>query len=480
MLLATISGKLPSDILVTTVFKTSLKIRGLVLIPLLTLSLGVAEYGAFVQVLAVTTLLVNLFLLGLDSGFVRYIYTVDDSRGLFSSLVLLTLGSSSVAAIGVFLGADLLALYTLRAEEFALLFALGALYVPIEALFRMGRGYFWARRRIKLYSAIEAIDVYLSILAVAVVIIVADGTLEAAYLAFVLTHGCVAIGLLVIVIWDGGLGRPTTDGLGECLSLSLGIMGTGLSQSLLDKLDRLLLGFFVGASAVGVYSVAYKVANVLYLYFRPLTISFFPEFSKLWTDGEHERISRYSRTGIRYLLLLGLPSVAGFALIGEQLIALISTDDVARAGALPLVLISGGVLAKGIGELYTQLYFAADESRLPFLVQTTTLAANGVLNVLLIPEYQVLGAALATLFTFAGGAAVLIFLFRFPFAVSPGWSHVAKIGLAAAIMYATFFTLALPWIAVLASAPIVYLLVLLGLGELGTDELRSLLDGIRS
>lgn len=473
-----LQAKISSDVLVTTLVKSALKVRGLVLIPLLTLFIGVAEYGAFVQVLAIGIFTTNVFLLGLDSGYVRYIHDTDAPAQLYTSLLVFGTASTVVGGVLIGLGSDLLAIYSLRDQSFSALFLLGALYVPLNALFRLVRGYFRAGRRIKLYSALEAVDVYAGIAAIGFAVFVLETWIVGAFAAMLATRVLVITGTMLLIVRDGGIATPTVDGIRECLQFSLGTMGHLVSQSLLDKADKFLLGFFLGADAVGIYSAAYSIAYVILLYFRPLSVTFFPEFSKLWAENETESVRSYSVSGLRYLAILGVPSIAGLWIVGEDLLGLLSTQEVASSGALPLVVISAGLLAKGVGELYTQLFFAADDAKIPAVVQGATAASNIGLNVALIPAFGVLGAAGATVLSFVAGTTVLAAWFQRYLRVLPRLTHLLHVGISTAVMVGILGVLQqlLPWPVTILLGVLVYFSTLLAVGGISREEARLVVE----
>lgn len=474
-----LAEKVSSDILITTVIKLSLKVRGLVLIPVLTIGISVGGYGAYTQAMGIATLLGNLCVLGTDQGFVRYIHKTNRPAALFTSLLLITATASAIGATTMMFAADTLATYTLSETGFAFIFVVAALYIPATIFFQLGRAYFRAQREIKRFSVYEAIEVLLFVTCVTVSVFQFNATIAQAFGIVVAARFVTAGVIFAAIAADGGLGWPSTTALYGCLAFSIGTMGYVISQSLLDKTDRVLLGFFLGANAVGVYSAAYSVSYLMLLYFKPLSISFFPEFSKLWDEHHFETIQVYTRTGLRYVATLGFPSVAGFVLIGPSILELLSTSEVAQAGAIPLVLLSSAIFCKGAGELYIQLFFAVDEARWPATIQGGTAVLNIILNIMLIPLLGIYGAVIATLLSFGLAMLGSATLFQRWLHTPPPWDQLGRIIIATVIMYSVFSIASLPWLATLLLAPIVYIAVLISINGLKLDEIKVLLQKVR-
>ncbi|WP_331234219.1 oligosaccharide flippase family protein [Natronorarus salvus] len=475
----TLASKISTDILTTAIFKASMKVRGLVFIPLLTISLGVSDYGAFVQVNAIATLVALVCLLGYDTGYVRYIHETDEEGRLFGSLLASTLTVATAGGALVVVMSELLARYTLQTTAYTTLFAIGGAYVIVHSLFQLSRSHYQATQRVKTFSLIEAMDVYLSVGAVAVTVLVLGGGVELAFGTFVGIHLLMTLSMVGDITHRGGIGVPTSAHVVDCTRFSLGAMGNTVSGSLLYKTDRVLIGFFLGASAVGIYSVAYSVGQLIKLFYQPISISFFPEFSQLWTRGDQDRIREYLLRGIRYALLIGIPSIAGFALVGEEVMALLSTDEIAEAGSLPLILIASALLIRGIGLFYSKMFYAKGTSRIPALIQFGAAVVNVPLNVVLIPIVGIIGAALATLISFSGVALLTASLWQYEFRVVPQWSEIGLMVFAAAVMLVVFILLPLPWPVVVLTAPPVYFGVFVALGGLTGEEQRLIKQVVR-
>lgn len=473
-----LGAKMSSDILVTALFKTSLKVRGLVFIPILTISLGVADYGAYAQVTAIGTLVGLACLLGYDSGYVRHIHETDQEARLYSSLVVVAFTTSVIGALLMTGAAGFLAGYTLQATEYTVLFAIGGLYALGHSMFQLARTYYRAKRQIKFYSFIEAADVYLSVGAVATVVLLFDGTIEHALGTLVASH-LLMTGLMFVDIGRrGGLGVPTTHGVKDCTRFSVGAMGNQIAGSLLYKIDRVLIGFFLGASAVGIYSAAYSVAQLIKLFYQPISISFFPEFSELWTDEQYEDIQHYMQAGIRYAAIIGIPAVTGFTLVGEGVLNLLSTPEVANTGHSVLILIGAGLLLRGIGVFYSQLFYAMGTSKVPFMITGITVVLNIALNILLIPLLGINGAAFTTVVSFGAAALATGSLWQRYLPIRPEIGSIGRALIASGVMMLSFVFVELPWPVVVAAAPLIYFGTFIIIGGLNDREVQMLKQAV--
>lgn len=470
-----LGGKLSTDVLVTTLVKLSLKVRGIVVIPLVTITLGAAAYGAYVQVFVVATLLGQVAVLGADTGVVQFLQRYGEDRSVVYWTLASVLTVTGVAsALLVAVSAPVLASATLGAPGFTSAFVVGAALVPLTIWFRFAQGYLRATRRIKHYAATDAAEVYSHVVAVASVVLLTDWGITGVLAAVVATRAVVVGAIHAAIVREVGVARPSPGRLRRYLAYSLPTTGTDVARSALTRADRLLVGGFLGASAVGVYAVAYQVARAMLLYVQPLSISLFPEFSRLW-DEDRDRVRELSITALRYFLALAIPTIGGFWLVGDPFLHLLTTPEVANAAVPLLVLLGLGMLLKGCSMIYTELFHAADETGVPFRIQGAAAVANVALNVVMIPAFGIAGAAVATIltFAFAAGASVLAFQ-RWHSIVPPASAVVVPVG-AAVVMTVTFWVVGPWWLLTILLGPVVYGAAFVGGGGVRRSELVGLL-----
>lgn len=473
-----LAGKLSTDVLVTTLVKLSLKVRGIVVIPLLTISLGTAAYGAYVQVFVVATLLGQVAVLGADTGVVQFLQQYGDDRPVvywtLSSVLAVT---GTAGALLVAAAAEPLASVTLGSAGYASAFVVGAPLVPLTIYFRLGQGYLRATRRIKHYAATDAAEVYSHVGAVAAVVLLTDWGVTGVLAAVVTTRAVVVGAIHLAIAAEVGLERPSPRRLRRYLSYSLPTTGTDVARSALTRVDRVLVGAFLGASAVGVYSVAYQVAQGTLLYVQPLSIALFPEFSRLWAE-DRERVRDLAVTGLRYFLALAVPTIGGFWLVGEQFLSLLTTAETAAAAAPLLVLLGAGISLQGLSTVYTELFYAADETGVPFRIQSAAAIANLLLNVALLPVFGIVGAAAATILAFGLAAGVTVVAFQRWLSVLPPVRALAVPAGAALVMTATFWLASSWWVLTVALGPLVYGVAFVAGGGVDRGELATVLRAL--
>lgn len=204
--------------------------------------------------------------------------------------------------------------------------------------------------------------------------------------------------------------------------------------------DRLLLAWLRGTEATGFYAAGYDIPNyalsvllmVIYLSGYPLTIRALEQHGR---EAARKQLDHYAKL----LLTVGVPSTAGMAILAPG-IAQLALGENFREYAIQLIpLIALASLIASLKTYYLDLAFQLGKQTVALLrILLIAAAINIVLNLLLIPQHGVFGAAWATLASH--GLALLLSLvdgkkhFDMPLPLKDGGKIlIATIAMSAAI-----------------------------------------------
>lgn len=174
----------------------------------------------------------------------------------------------------------------------------------------------------------------------------------------------------------------------------------GLSMFLVtvyDRVDILMLSAMASAQQVGWYAAAYKLLSLTNLVPTILVTALFPALAREAALGSDEAARIFTK-GLKYLVFLALPMIAGATLLAEDIVVFaLGADFKNAAPALQILSWVSGILFLNIF-LATLLSAANHQKKLVF-VQIAGLFTNVSLNYVWIPKYSIAGAALATVAT---------------------------------------------------------------------------------
>lgn len=171
---------------------------------------------------------------------------------------------------------------------------------------------------------------------------------------------------------------------------------------IIDFSDRYFLGALSTLQEVGVYTVSYKLGQLVLLVVKAFMVAWIP---LMFSIAKHADAPRAFAKVFRYYLL-GLCVLAlGIALWAPELVGLMATSAYQRgSGVVPLVV--AAYVCYGVYSFMLSGLLVTKDVR----VQPLTLAAASILNAALnwwwIPSMGMWGAAWATLVSYAAAAAV--------------------------------------------------------------------------
>ena len=166
-----------------------------------------------------------------------------------------------------------------------------------------------------------------------------------------------------------------------------------LANSGLVWTDTVILGIYLESSQVGVYSVATRLVVLASLVQTAINSALGPRIADLYQRGERPAMERAYRAAANWTVRLALPAFALLVIFPEELLSLFGRGFRA-AGAVTALLALGKLVDAATGPCALMLNMSG-RPLLNTANNLVVLALNIGLNVLLVPEYGLIGAAAA-------------------------------------------------------------------------------------
>jgi O-antigen/teichoic acid export membrane protein len=172
-------------------------------------------------------------------------------------------------------------------------------------------------------------------------------------------------------------------------------MGVSISLGMIMfQFDLVLLGFMKPAAEVGFYSAAYKVILFFSAFVFLYGVNIFPGIARC--KKEPHTLRPIANQSLRYTMMLTIPLAAGGYLLAGPLMNFIYGPEFAGgAGALQILLWIIPLMTARIVYRATLLTHGFERQELWIALGATV--TNVGLNLLLIPQFSLMGAAVATL-----------------------------------------------------------------------------------
>lgn len=364
---------------------------------LITNLLGASVFGGFRYGIALLNVSAVVAALGMNDGVTRFIGR-ESGAAYFSSAVGVAGTFSFVLGAGLFTAAPVIA--EVAFEPDATIYLQGAaIAVPLLTLGNIAIAA--ARGQGHALPGTLFPDIARPLVKFLGVAVVVSSGLGAAGLA-----GIIPLMTLVICIgawaylWgvDVRFMRPSRNVTRSILTFSIPLV---LSQGIwfvMNNADTILIGYFRDQAAVGVYAAAFSLAVLLNLIVNSVGALFMPNVAKLADSGDYDGVRRVYQTGTRWMLVAAVPIAFGLFSFPDIALRMFGSEFPAAAGALLILAI--GFLTHIVAGLNSSALKALDETRIILLNQVATVVVNIVLNVILIPPYGFVGAAIATTTSF--------------------------------------------------------------------------------
>jgi O-antigen/teichoic acid export membrane protein len=186
----------------------------------------------------------------------------------------------------------------------------------------------------------------------------------------------------MILLWRLSDWRPgfsfTASRFRELFCFGVNVVGDRLANFFKGRTDEILIGYFLGASALGFYTIGYRILRVMTrLFTESIDAVAFPTFSRLQVDRDRMREVFHQVTKITSII--AFPSFLGVALLAPELVVVFFGEK--WTPSIPVMQIMAF-----IGILHSTTYFNATvllSIGKPFLLFGVNLI-NALVNVIAI------------------------------------------------------------------------------------------------
>ncbi|MGH3133567.1 MAG: lipopolysaccharide biosynthesis protein [Gaiellaceae bacterium] len=447
------------------------RILAVLLLPVYTRYLSPSDYGKVETLIALTTVIGIALRMGITSAFFRFYFDSPDPgerRAVLRTSFWFTMGMATVGLVaGLALSGPIADLLFGSAEDAELVAAAfvglwaGMNYEQLTALFRV-------EERSTAFVTASLANVLLTIGATLLLVVALDtgpvGVIVGNFTGTLLVYAALVgyrreqLGLQL----DRRLLR-------EMNRFGVPLVPTALFLWTTNFSDRLFLVRLADTTEVGLYSVGVRIASAMVLLLTAFRLAW-PAFAySIEDDREARRTYAFVLT---YLVLLTAWVATGLALLSPWLVDWIAAPAFEESSrvvgplAFAAVAFAGYiVVAIGVGR--------ARRTQFNWVVTGAAAAVNVALNLILIPPYGMIGAAVATIAAYATMFAGMAWWAQRIYPVPYQWRRVLTAGLVGVALVVAGKLLD-PGFAVALAFALAYPLALLPLGFYLPAERRAI------
>jgi len=199
------------------------------------------------------------------------------------------------------------------------------------------------------------------------------------------------IKIVIKVIYD----KPLVQ---EIIKISWPFAAYAIFQRLYTYFDSVLLSILAGDEQVGLYQVAFKIIFALQFLPMAFTASLYPALSTYWQTNRAQLAISFERA-MNYLIIISLPIIVGAIVLADKIVLLFKAGF--SGAILPLQISIISLFFIFVNFPIGSLLNACDKQGKNTLNMALVMVASVILNFLLIPRLQAVGASLTVLVTSA-------------------------------------------------------------------------------
>jgi O-antigen/teichoic acid export membrane protein len=202
------------------------------------------------------------------------------------------------------------------------------------------------------------------------------------------------------------------------LRIGLPLIPVGFFLWVMQSLDQYFIAYYANTARVGIYAAGYGLAGFMLFINPALDFAFGATLVKLWNEKRYEEFYAYNDRALKWVILIiavicGLGTI--LAVPGVRIIA--SETFIESATVLPILLASMGCFL--LACVFQRLLYAGQKTMAVLIIYLLAALINLGLNMALIPKLQLMGAAYATLISYAFAmislGLVSAIKYRYPF-----------------------------------------------------------------
>jgi O-antigen/teichoic acid export membrane protein len=325
-----------------------------------------------------------------------------------SSLVFYTI-------IGIVLGfafyvfSPYLGLYIFNEERAIVPLKIASIALPFGMLVAVYTGVFQGLKKMEYMGGTLVLE---QVLRVVFAVLFMSISLTALYAILGSTLGFIVVLPIAYMLFKKmglGVSSPSFDEFKKIFRFSLPVSATALAAFVLAYVDILLLGYFLTANEVGIYSAASPTSRLVMAFSAALYAVMLPSVSETVAKKDSAQLKEYIRYAYKLSLAILLPITLLSILLSEQIITVLFGVRYAVAAA-PFEILVIGTAFLGIFTLNSGIFQGAGKPGIPMAVLVSTAFLDVLLNLILIPRFEIVGAATASTlsFIFAGVCSTIL------------------------------------------------------------------------
>jgi len=413
-------------------------VSGIIELSAITKLLGAESYGVWTQLIVTIGIIVPIAVLGLPYALVRFIAGEKNEKeiqdGFWSSFVLIVASSVLIFTILTPFSNTISRLFGCNVT---LIFILPFI-ITLECLNQLQFNVFRAFQEIKKYTLFTLTKNMLETVLIIFVVFLKYGILGAV-LSLLIIRIIFFLVMSLLIVKKIGFKFPKFLKTKEYLAFSLPSVCGSISFWVLQSSDKYFVGFLLGTLFVGYYAPAYTLGFCLTFFIAPLSFLLPPTLSKHHDENKLDEVKIYLKFSLKYFLAVAIPALFGLSALSKQLLTALSNLEIAQHSYYVIPFIASSTLLFGIYTIFGEVLSLKKKTIILGVVWFIAAILNIILNIILIPQFGILGAAIATLLGYLFATTVTCYYSCKEIQFEIDWKFISKSIISSVLMAVLIF-----------------------------------------
>ncbi len=377
--------------------------------------LGPEQWGLWSITIGLIGLLAPVAQVAMSTTLTTYVSRYKEDKQKVSEYInsayFIAIFSSFLVAVLLILLSSYLAGSIFEDERLRLFLLLGSGIIFFKQLNTINRDYFRAFKNFKKYNILKIVPEF-SLLLLTISFFISF-SYRAIYLAISQLAIAAVVCLYVFIYLFKRedvfkiISIPKKQVTKKVLKFGIPLIFTMTFMTVMKSMDRVLIGYFLEAADVGIYSVAAGIPLMIGGMFAPVTTVILPTFSERKGKGESSEV--LLRELFSLLVYVSIPLIIFLYLFSEDILSLVFGTEYIL-GATVLSITSIEIFLYSSKRLFGIPVVGSEKTFSYALGLALTAVTNIVLNSILIPIWDIEGAAIGTVLSFILLFFVMLYL----------------------------------------------------------------------
>jgi O-antigen/teichoic acid export membrane protein len=378
----------------------STKVVGFLMIPIYTRYLTTKEYGIIELIDLTASIVIQILTMGFTASVIRFYYKYNDTHQkaqLISTALIFNIISSAITIIILITFVERLSLLVFGTIQYARYLTIGLLTIFFEICLITPFAYIRAIKASTYFTIITIIRLIIGVsLNIYFLVFLKKGVIGILYSGLI-TGIISAILMVSITFYKVGI-HFVVDKLRQMLSYGIPLVPDGWAMFILNFADRYFLRYFSTLNIIGIYSLGYKFGVILQILITQ-------SFQQIWSAAMFTIVQNRDAKQI----FARIATYFGFVMIFSGLFISIFIKDILKIMAtppffnaykiVPLIIIS--YLFMSYRYIFQLGFYLEKKTKWIPVISWITTFVYLLLNWVMIPKYNMMGAAAAKVISFS-------------------------------------------------------------------------------